>query len=77
MDVTGGTPRQALRNSSYERGTAQSAAMGMSTDVPPHGGLQLPRPRQRLRRESIYAAELKRRGIARELTLEGRRVTTQ
>jgi len=32
---------------------------------------------QRLRRESIYAAELKRRGIAWELTLEGRRVTTQ
>jgi CIC family chloride channel protein len=32
---------------------------------------------RRLRRESIYAAELKRRGISWELTFEGRRVSTR
>jgi CIC family chloride channel protein len=29
---------------------------------------------RRLRRESIYAAELQRRGVSWELTMEGRRV---
>jgi CIC family chloride channel protein len=32
---------------------------------------------RRLRRESIYAAELKRRGISWELTFEGRRVSAR
>ena len=32
---------------------------------------------RRLRRESIYAAELKRRGISWELTFEGRRINTR
>ena len=30
---------------------------------------------RRLRRDSIYAAELRRRGVAWEITLEGRRMT--